>query len=113
VNWFEEANVSPGLVHRCNSFSVVASLVRRGVGVSLLPPDLFIDDLESRNLKILIEEPRSLKVDYSAAYLPGIELSILPEVAALAREESWFLGSTPSRGKGFATEMLVSSQHGL
>lgn len=113
VNWFEEANVSPGLVHRCNSFSVVASLVRRGVGVSLLPPDLFIDDLESHNLKILIEEPKSLKVDYSAAYLPGIELSILPEVAALAREESWFLGSTPSRGKGFATEMLVSSQHGL
>src|ERR1700730_1292776 len=44
VNWFEEARVSPGLVHRCNSFSVVASLVRRGVGVSLLPPDLFIDD---------------------------------------------------------------------
>ena len=44
INWFEEAQVSPGLVHRCNSFSVVALLVRRGVGVSLLPPDLFAED---------------------------------------------------------------------
>jgi len=41
INWFEEAEVSPGLMHCCNSFSVVALLVRRGVGVSLLPPDLF------------------------------------------------------------------------
>jgi DNA-binding transcriptional LysR family regulator len=105
VDWFEAAQVTPALVHRCNSFSVVVSLVRRGVGVSLLPPDLFIDDLESRNLKILIEEPKSLKVDYSAAYLPGTDLSILPEVAALARQESWFLGTPQSRGRSFATEM--------
>jgi DNA-binding transcriptional LysR family regulator len=107
VNWFEEARVTPGLVHRCNSFSVVASLVRRGVGVSLLPPDLFADDLESGSLKILIEEPKVFKVDYSAAYLPGIGVSILPEVAALSREESWFLGSPQARAQSFGAETIM------
>src|SRR3984957_15806941 len=101
LNWFEEARVSPGLVHRCNSFSVVASLVRRGVGVSLLPPDLFAADLESGALQVLIEHPAAPKVEYSAAYLPAVEVSILPEVAAIAREESWFFGSPRARGKNF------------
>jgi DNA-binding transcriptional LysR family regulator len=110
LNWFEEARVSPGLVHRCNSFSVVASLVRRGVGVSLLPPDLFAADLESGALQILIEEPKVFKVDYSAAYLPSIELSILPEVAALAREESWFLGSPQARARNFGAEPIMPAQ---
>jgi DNA-binding transcriptional LysR family regulator len=107
LNWFEEARVSPGLVHRCNSFSVVASLVRRGVGVSLLPPDLFAADLESGALQVLIEEPKVFKVDYSAAYLPSTELSILPEVAALAREESWFLGSPQARARNFGAEPIM------
>ena len=103
VNWFEAAGVTPGLVHRCNSFSVVASLVRRGVGVSLLPPDLFADDLDSGDLKVLIKEPKVFKVDYSAAYLQGVDVSILPEVAALAREESWFLGSPHRMVKNFGS----------
>ena len=103
INWFEEAQVSPGLVHRCNSFSVVASLVRRGVGVSLLPPDLFAGDLESGTLKVLIEQPAASKVEYSAAYLPVVDVSILPEVAAIAREESWFFGPPRVRGKNFGT----------
>jgi DNA-binding transcriptional LysR family regulator len=103
INWFEEAQVSPGLVHRCNSFSVVASLVRRGVGVSLLPPDLFAGDLESGTLKVLIEQPAAPKVEYSAAYLPVVDVSILPEVAAIAREESWFFGAPGVRAKNFGT----------
>jgi DNA-binding transcriptional LysR family regulator len=103
INWFEEAQVSPGLVHRCNSFSVVALLVRRGVGVSLLPPDLFAGDLESGVLKVMIEQPASPKVEYSVAYLTAMDVSILPEVAAIAREESWFFGPPRTRHKNFGT----------
>ena len=110
VNWFEEARVSPGLVHRCNSFSVVASLVRRGVGVSLLPPDLFVGDLEAGTLKILITHPGAAKVEYSAAYLPAVEASILPELASLARQESWFFGSPQARSKSFGTAPLLASE---
>jgi DNA-binding transcriptional LysR family regulator len=103
INWFEEAQVSPGLVHRCNSFSVVALLVRRGVGISLLPPEFFAGDLDSGALKILIEQPAAPNVEYSAAYLPVADVSILPEVAAIAREESWFFGPPRTRNKNFGT----------
>jgi DNA-binding transcriptional LysR family regulator len=103
IDWFEEAQVSPGLMHCCNSFSVVALLVRRGLGVSLLPPDLFGGDLESGSLKNIIEQPAAAKVEYSAAYLPALDVSILPEVATIAREESWFFGPPRIRSKNFGT----------
>jgi DNA-binding transcriptional LysR family regulator len=106
INWFEEAQVSPDLMHCCNRLSLVALLVRRGVGVSLLPPDLFAGDLESGVLKVLIERPEAPKVQYSAAYLPAIDASILPDVAAIAREESWFLSPSQTRSKNFGVGAL-------
>jgi hypothetical protein len=81
--------------------------------VSLLPPDLFAADLESGALQVLIEEPKVFKVEYSAAYLPSIDLTILPEVAALARQESWFLGLTQARARNFGTEPVTSPQRGV
>jgi len=106
VSWFEEAGVSPRFIHRCNSFSVVSLLVRRGIGVSLLPPELFAADLEAGTLKILIEHPKARDMEYSAAYLRATDNSLLPEVAALAREESWFLGTLRARSKRSGAELL-------
>jgi len=100
--WFEEARVSPSLVHCCNSLSVVALLVRRGIGISLLPPKLFAEDLEAGTLSVMIEQPVATQVEYSAAYLPGPQLAILSEVAALAQEESWFFGPSRQRINSFA-----------
>ncbi|WP_454916787.1 LysR family transcriptional regulator [Xanthobacter sediminis] len=97
MTWFEEAQVNPVRLHCCNSFSVVAMLVRRGVGVSLLPADLFARDLQSGMLTALMERPAVADVEYCAAYLPG-EVGILPEVAMLARQESWFVHGGPSFG---------------
>jgi DNA-binding transcriptional LysR family regulator len=110
INWFEEAQVSPSLMHCCNSFSVVALLVRRGVGVSLLPPELFAGDIESGVLKILIEQPDVPKVEYSAVYLPATDVSILPEVAAIAREESWFFGPSRARSKNLSVGLFPALQ---
>jgi DNA-binding transcriptional LysR family regulator len=108
VDWFEAARVSPRLVHRCNSFSVVALLVRGGVGVSLLPPELFAGDLESGTLKVLIELPKAVDMDYSAAYLSATGNPLLAEVAALAREESWFLGAQRTRAKRGGAEFFLA-----
>jgi DNA-binding transcriptional LysR family regulator len=97
INWFEQAGVKPPRFHGCNSVSVVASLVRRGMGISLLPSDLFTDDLDSGSLVVHPVTPAIPKVSYVVAYPPNIglsaaaELSILPEIAEFAREESWFL----------------------
>ena len=93
VSWFEEAGITPSFIHRCNSFSVMALLVRRGIGVSLLPPELFTEDLAAGTLKVLIEHPRTKHMDYSAADLRATDNALVPQLAALAREESWFLGT--------------------
>jgi DNA-binding transcriptional LysR family regulator len=89
--WFNDAGVKPHRVDYCNSLTVVASLVRDGFGVSLLPEDLFMSGLETGEFVVLPERPLVPKVDYWAVYLPVPELPILPRIAALAREESWFL----------------------
>jgi DNA-binding transcriptional LysR family regulator len=40
MKWFEEAGVQPRHMSYCNNFSVVVSLVRKGLGISLLPQEL-------------------------------------------------------------------------
>src|SRR5258708_18190449 len=67
INWFEEAQVTPSLMHCCNSFSVVALLVRRGGGGRLLPPDLFSRDPQPSGFEILIEQPHVPQAEYSSA----------------------------------------------
>jgi DNA-binding transcriptional LysR family regulator len=97
VDWFEDAGVKPSRVHSCNSVSAVAPLVRKGMGVSLLPCDLFKDELQSGTIVILPVMPPIPKVNYVAVYSGNVvrsratELAILPEIAQFAREESWFL----------------------
>jgi DNA-binding transcriptional LysR family regulator len=97
VSWFEEAGISPRFVHRCNSFSVMSLLVRRGIGVSLLPAELFTEDLAAGALKILVEAPKSKDMNYFAAHLGATGNPLVPKLAALAREESWFLGTRRER----------------
>jgi DNA-binding transcriptional LysR family regulator len=90
VRWFEEANVQPRRVSYCNNFSVIASLVRKGLGVGLLPYEMFHREIESGDLIVLPESPPISKTEYSVTYLPSAELHILPRIADFAREQSLF-----------------------
>ena len=72
----------------------------RGVGVSFLPTNLFARDLENGTLTVLIDGATTMTAVYSAAFLPDVHFTILPEVAALAQEESWFLGRPQSVPSG-------------
>lgn len=107
MNWFEAAGVKPRRFHYCNNFSVVAALVRRGVGISLMPSDLFSNDIRSGALVLAHEKPRIAKVDYSAVYLPTAELPILPEIAAYAREQSWFLRPAHAMRRDMAATVMT------
>jgi DNA-binding transcriptional LysR family regulator len=105
VDWFEKAGVKPSRIHCCNSVSAVAPLVRKGMGVSLLPYDLFKDDLQAGTMVILPVTPPIPKVSYVAVYSSNAvrskttELVILAEIAQLAREESWFLHNSAPDGQ--------------
>ena len=89
-NWFLEAGVKPRRVSYCNSFSVVASLVRKGLGVSLLPRDLFRTHIETGTMIMMPALPHISAVEHSVAYMPASELAVLPEICLLACQESWF-----------------------
>ena len=91
--------VKPTRLSFCSSFSVVAVLVRKGLGISLLPADFFADDLAQGALISLSAAGDVPSPRYSAAYLPIAELSVLPEIAALARDESWFLTDNVDGGQ--------------
>jgi DNA-binding transcriptional LysR family regulator len=95
--WFQHVGVRPPRVHCCNSINVVSSLVQKGMGISLLPPDLYKEQLAAGTLVTLPVATAVPKVGYAAVYTQNTglsaapELSILPEIASFAREESWFL----------------------
>src|ERR1700743_1900614 len=38
--WFQRAGTTPRRLSHCNSFNVLVSLVRKGLGVSLMPEEL-------------------------------------------------------------------------
>jgi len=99
VTWFAAAGVKPERVHYCNSFSLIASLVRKGVGIGLLQADAFAEELETGAMVTFGEKLLIPKIDYTAAYMPGASVPILPELAAFAREESWFLRRDRARWK--------------
>ena len=93
VKWFEQAGVHPRRISYCNNFAVVSSLVRKGLGVSLLPHELFRGEIEAGSLVVLPESPPVAKPEYSAVYLPSAELHILPRIAAFAHEQPLFEGA--------------------
>ncbi|WP_284944242.1 LysR family transcriptional regulator [Acidisoma cladoniae] len=88
-NWFRESGVRPRRISYCGSFSVVASLVSKGVGVSLLPMDLFKSAIAAGSMSVLSAQPRIAPIQYSVSYIPTSELAFVPAVAMFACEESW------------------------
>jgi DNA-binding transcriptional LysR family regulator len=93
MKWFEEAGAQPRRITYCNNFGVVVSLVRKGVGASLLPYELFKREVDAGSLVVLPEGGPAIKPEYSTVYLPSAELHILPRIAQFAREEGLFAGS--------------------
>jgi DNA-binding transcriptional LysR family regulator len=87
-HWFRNAGVRPRRISYCGNVSVVASLVSKGVGISLLPPDLFKETIQAGKMKILLSRPSIGPLEYSVSYIPTSELSFLPEVASFACEVS-------------------------
>jgi DNA-binding transcriptional LysR family regulator len=87
-DWFRRGGTTPRRLSHCNSFSVLVSLVRKGVGLSLLPEELLGGFIGEGSLLVLPEQPLVPLVAYSAAYLPRDDLPVLPEIAQFAREES-------------------------
>jgi DNA-binding transcriptional LysR family regulator len=66
---FESAGVNPERIYGGNNGVVVGGLVAAGFGVSLLPVDLFWQQIENQLMQIVITEPPAPPVRYDAIFL--------------------------------------------
>lgn len=89
MDWFRSAGTEPRRVSFCSSLSVVASLVRKGIGISLLPLDIVADDIQGGRLVPIIKRRGGPNPHYSVAYLPSAEMTFLASIADIAQQESW------------------------
>jgi DNA-binding transcriptional LysR family regulator len=88
--WFLQTGVKPRRLSYSTSFSVVTALTRNGLGMSLLPHDFFREDIDNGTLTIIAASPKIAPMEYHVTFIPTPEMSFLPEIARLAREESRF-----------------------
>jgi DNA-binding transcriptional LysR family regulator len=82
---FESAGVNPERICGGNNAVVVGGLVAAGVGVSLLPVDLFRQQIENRLMQIVMTDPPAPLVRYDAIFLTQSHSALGYMVADVAR----------------------------
>lgn len=90
--WFAIDTVKARRLDVCNSLSVAAALTAGGVGISLLPPDLFRNDLAAGRLQIISVRPPISPTQFYAATKIGLTQPLAQVVTELARKVSTFRG---------------------
>lgn len=88
--WFRAYRAEPRRIDVCNSLGVVVSLTMSGLGISLLPPDVFRREIERGELRVIDIEPRFDEIEFYSVYRHGHESSLVRVIAELARDVSTF-----------------------
>lgn len=91
--WFRAQGVSPNWVNFSSSMSMVTSLIKLGLGVSLLPVGVLGAGLEGENIQIIDVQPDDFLLSFFAVYDSYSTSPILGEVARIAAEASTFTKS--------------------
>ena len=90
AGWFSDSGAQPRSRDICNSLAVVASLTTAGLGISLLPPVIYREEIERGRLVVLDAEPALPPIEFWAVY-PRRPVSPLPAaITRFAREVSTF-----------------------
>jgi DNA-binding transcriptional LysR family regulator len=82
---FESAGVDPERICGGNNAVVIGGLVAAGVGVSLLPVDLFRQQIKHRLMQVVITDPPAPAVRYDAIFLKQSHSALGYMVAEVAQ----------------------------
>jgi DNA-binding transcriptional LysR family regulator len=66
--WFHRGHATPRMLNYCNSMHTVALLTIAGIGVSLLPPTIFYNEIRDGRLVKLSTRPAQPPVQYWSVY---------------------------------------------
>ena len=88
--WFHDNDAEPHRIDVCNSLGVVAALTVAGLGVSLLPPEIFQREIEQGDLIVLDIEPELDTLDFWFVYPRARDSALHRAIADRSREISSF-----------------------
>ncbi len=89
-DWFRSGDAYCRRMDTCKSFSVAASLASAGLGLTLLPPRCYADEIAAGRLKIVPTDPPFPRVEFTATSAIESMQAAAPSVARLAGEVSDF-----------------------
>ena len=88
--WFRRGNAEPRRVDACNSLGVVARLTAAGLGISLLPPSIYCEEITDGDLSIVSVSPAIEPLEFFAVYRQRRGAILEPIVAEVAQGISTF-----------------------
>ena len=89
-DWFRAGDAFCRRMDTCKSLTVAASLAAAGLGLTLLPPRCFKDEIKKGLLKIIPTDPPFPPVEFTATSAVESMQAAAPKVARLAAEISDF-----------------------
>lgn len=97
-SWFGKDSTTPRRVDVCNSLGVIAELTMAGLGISMLPPTIFADEIEAGRLQELDVSSRIQPLDFWAVQPRRHQTPVTETIARFSDETSTFDYSKPPSG---------------
>lgn len=85
-DWFNAGRSQPSVVNYCNSLAVIAHLVRSGMGLSMLPEEIFGADVDRGTLCRFPTDPAIGAVDYWLAYPRSGEMALMERIGQIVEK---------------------------
>ena len=89
-SWFRKGGAVPRRIDACNSLGVVSRLTAAGLGVSLLPPTIYDQEIETGALRIVDVAPAIEPLEFVAVYRQRRGTMLEPILAKAAQSISTF-----------------------
>src|SRR5262245_54142281 len=88
--WFRSGGAHCRRIDTCKSLGVAAALAGAGLGVTLLPPRRYGNEIKERRLRLIAVTPRFRPVEFTATYSTATIQPVARRIAELAGEVSDF-----------------------
>jgi DNA-binding transcriptional LysR family regulator len=88
--WFRSGGAHCRRIDTCKSLGVAAALAGAGLGVTLLPPRCYGNDIRADRLRVIPVTPRFRPVEFTATYSTATIQPVARRIAELASEVSDF-----------------------
>jgi len=89
-NWFLSNKAEPHRMDVCNSLGVVLALTISGLGISLLPPQIYQREIERNELMVINTLPLFKPLEFVSVYRKDREEALIKEIASIASRASTF-----------------------